>query len=205
MEYITIKEEVINEIEIEKSRFICYLKRISSKEDAEEYIQKIKKLHYKATHNCSCYSLFDPSYQKCSDDGEPQGTAGVPMLEAIKKSNVNNIVAVVTRYFGGIKLGAGGLIRAYGNSISHALENASLLKVKEYNHYEIEFDYNIINIIEKYFNQNNIKVLDKEYELKVKYLFYTDDKDIKEKLTNLALGKIEFTSEYLDYIEEKIK
>ena len=108
MEYITIKDEIINEIEIEKSRFICYLKRINSKEEAEEYIQKIKKINYKATHNCSCYSLFNPSYQKCSDDGEPQGTAGLPMLDAIKKSNINNVVAVVTRYFGGIKLGAGG-------------------------------------------------------------------------------------------------
>ena len=205
MEYITIKDEIINEIEIEKSRFICYLKRINSKEEAEEYIQKIKKINYKATHNCSCYSLFNPSYQKCSDDGEPQGTAGLPMLDAIKKSNINNIVAVVTRYFGGIKLGAGGLIRAYSNSISQALENSNLLKVKEYSHYEIEFDYNIINIIEKYFNQNNIKVLDKEYELKVKYLFYTDNPNIKDTLINLALGKIEFTNEYLGFIEEKIK
>ena len=205
MEYITIKDEIINEIEIEKSRFICYLKRINSKEEAEEYIQKIKKINYKATHNCSCYSLFNPSYQKCSDDGEPQGTAGLPMLDAIKKSNINNVVAVVTRYFGGIKLGAGGLIRAYSNSISQALENSNLLKVKEYSHYEIEFDYNIINIIEKYFNQNNIKVLDKEYELKVKYLFYSDNPNIKDTLINLALGKIEFTNEYLDFIEEKIK
>ena len=205
MEYITIKDEIINEIEIEKSRFICYLKRINSKEEAEEYIQKIKKINYKATHNCSCYSLFNPSYQKCSDDGEPQGTAGLPMLDAIKKSNINNIVAVVTRYFGGIKLGAGGLIRAYSNSISQALENSTLLRIKEYSHYEIEFDYNIINIIEKYFNQNNIKVLDKEYELKVKYLFYSDDPNIKDTLINLALGKIEFTNEYLDFIEEKIK
>ena len=127
------------------------------------------------------------------------------MLDAIKKSNINNIVAVVTRYFGGIKLGAGGLIRAYSNSVSQALENSNLLKVKEYSHYEIEFDYNIINIIEKYFNQNNIKVLDKEYELKVKYLFYSDDPNIKDTLINLALGKIEFTNEYLDFIEEKIK
>lgn len=205
MEYITIKDEIINEIEIEKSRFICYLKRINSKEEAEEYIQKIKKINYKATHNCSCYSLFNPSYQKCSDDGEPQGTAGLPMLDAIKKSNINNIVAVVTRYFGGIKLGAGGLIRAYSNSISQALENSNLLKVKEYSHYEIEFDYNIINIIEKYFNQNNIKVLDKEYELKVKYLFYSDNPNIKDTLINLALGKIKFTNEYLAFIEEKIK
>ena len=205
MEYITIQDEVINEIEIEKSRFICYLKRINNKEEAEEYIQKIKKLNYKATHNCSCYSLFDPSYQKCSDDGEPQGTAGIPMLDAIKKSNINNIVAVVTRYFGGIKLGAGGLIRAYSNSVSQAIDKSNLLKIKEYSHYEIEFDYNLINIFEKYFNQNNIKVLNKEYDLKVKYLFYTDDQNIKETLINLALGKLDFINEYLDYIEEKIK
>lgn len=203
MEYITIKEETINEIEIEKSRFICHLKRVTNKEEAEEYIQKIKKLHYKATHNCSSFSLFNPSYQKCSDDGEPQGTAGVPMLEAIKKANINNVVAVVTRYFGGIKLGAGGLIRAYSNAVSKALSAAQLIKVKEYTHYEIEFDYSLINILEKFFNQNNIKVLNKEYEVNVKYLFYIDDPNIKETLNNLTLGKIKFINEYLDFIEEK--
>ena len=205
MEYITIKDDVIQEIEIEKSHFICHLKRINNKEEADEFIQKINKIHYKATHNCYCYSIFNPSYQKCSDDGEPQGTAGVPMLDAIKKGNINNVVAVVTRYFGGIKLGAGGLIRAYTNAVSNALNNASLLKVKEYPHYEIEFDYNLINIIEKYFNQNNIKVLDKIFDISVKYIFYSNDSNIKEKLTNLTLGKIKFINEYLNYIEEIIK
>lgn len=205
MEYKTIKDEVINEIEIEKSRFICHLKRINSKEEADEFIQKINKLHYKATHNCYCYSLFSPNYQKCSDDGEPQGTAGVPMLDTIKKSNLNNIVAVVTRYFGGIKLGAGGLIRAYSNAVSQAIANSNILNVKEYTHYEIEFDYNLINILEKYFNQNNIKVIDKNYDINVKYLFYTDDNNIKDTLINLTLGKIKFTNEYLDYIEENYR
>lgn len=205
MEYITIKDEITNEIEIEKSRFICHLKRINTKEDADEFIQKINKLHYKATHNCYCYTLFNPNYQKCNDDGEPQGTAGIPMLDAIKKANINNIVAVVTRYFGGIKLGAGGLIRAYTNAVSQAISYSLLLKVKEYTHYEIEFDYSLINIIEKFFNQNNIKILDKTYDLTVKYLFYTDDSNIKKTLLNLTLGKIKFNNEYLDFIEEIIK
>ena len=204
MEYITIKDEVINEIEIEKSRFICHIKRINTKEEADEYIQKINKLHYKATHYCYCYSMYSPNYQKCSDDGEPQGTAGVPMLDAIKKANINNVVAVVTRYFGGIKLGAGGLIRAYTNAVSQALNNSKFLRIKEYTHIEIEFDYNLINIFEKYFNQNNIKAINKEYDLTVKYLFYTDDVNIKETLSNLSLGKVKFVNEYLDYIEEVI-
>ena len=204
MEYITIKDEVINEIEIEKSRFICHIKRINTKEEADEYIQKINKLHYKATHNCYCYSMYSPNYQKCSDDGEPQGTAGVPMLDAIKKANINNVVAVVTRYFGGIKLGAGGLIRAYTNAVSQALNNSKFLRIKEYTHIEIEFDYNLINFFEKYFNQNNIKAINKEYDLTVKYLFYTDDVNIKETLSNLSLGKVKFVNEYLDYIEEVI-
>jgi len=205
MEYITINEEIINEIEIEKSRFICHIKRINSKEEAEEFIQQINKTHYKATHNCYCFSIYNPNYQKCSDDGEPQGTAGVPMLDTIKKNSINNVAVVVTRYFGGIKLGAGGLIRAYTNAVSSAINNASLLKIKEYPHYEIEFDYNLINIMEKFFNQNNIKVLNKSYDITVKYLFYTDNSNIKEVITNLTLGKIKFTNEYLDYIEEIIK
>ena len=106
-------------------------------------------------------------------------------------------------YFGGIKLGAGGLIRAYTNAVSEALKVSNLLRVKEYTHYEIEFDYNLINVLEKYFNQNNIKVLNKDYDLTVKYLFYIDDSNIKETLNNLTLGKIKFINEYLDYIEEK--
>jgi putative IMPACT (imprinted ancient) family translation regulator len=130
-------------------------------------------------------------------------TIGASDKPAILKANINNIVAVVTRYFGGIKLGAGGLIRAYTNAVSEALKVSNLLRVKEYTHYEIEFDYNLINVLEKYFNQNNIKVLNKDYDLTVKYLFYIDDPNIKETLNNLTLGKIKFINEYLDYIEEK--
>jgi uncharacterized YigZ family protein len=198
----SIKNNITNLYEIEKSKFYCLLIKINSLKEVDTILEQAKKDYKDATHYCYAYIL--DSYKKCSDDGEPQGTAGVPMLDAIKKANINNIVAVVTRYFGGIKLGAGGLIRAYTNAVSQALNVSKLLKIKEYSHYEIEFNYSLINVIEKYFNQNNIKVLDKEYEIKVKYLFYVDDQNIKEKLFNLTLGKIEFTNEYLDFIEEKI-
>ncbi|PDM36799.1 YigZ family protein, partial [Bacillus cereus] len=100
---------------IQKSRFICYVSRATTEEEAQEFIQKIQKQNWNATHNCSAYLIGEQDQiQKANDDGEPSGTAGVPMLEVLKKRGLKDTVVVVTRYFGGIKLGAGGLIRAYG-------------------------------------------------------------------------------------------
>ncbi len=108
---ITIKEDFIAEEEIKKSRFICHLKRVYTEEEARAFISEIKKEHHKANHNCSAFTLGDrQEIQRSSDDGEPSGTAGVPMLEILKKREITNVCAVVTRYFGGIKLGAGGLM-----------------------------------------------------------------------------------------------
>ena len=105
--YRTIKEDNQHEVEIKKSRFICFLKRIETEEEAKAFIQQIKKEHWKANHNCSAFVLGDHhEIQRSSDDGEPSGTAGVPMLEVLKKNDLINVCAVVTRYFGGTKLGA---------------------------------------------------------------------------------------------------
>lgn len=117
--YRTIKENGQSEIEIKKSRFICSLKRIESEEEAKNFIQEIKKEHWKANHNCSAFVIGEKNeIQRSSDDGEPSGTAGVPMLEVLKKNQLINVAAVVTRYFGGTKLGTGGLIRAYTHAVS---------------------------------------------------------------------------------------
>jgi len=111
--YRTIRQDGETEIEIKKSRFICSLKRIQSEDEAKAFIQALKKEHWKANHHCSAYVLGENhEIQRSSDDGEPSGTAGVPILEVLKKNDLINMVAVVTRYFGGTKLGAGGLIRA---------------------------------------------------------------------------------------------
>ena len=127
--YRTIKENGQSEIEIKKSRFICSLKRIESEEEAKNFIQEIKKEHWKAHHNCSAFVIGEKNeIQRSSDDGEPSGTAGVPMLEVLKKNQLINVAAVVTRYFGGTKLGTGGLIRAYTHAVSQALSDIGIVE-----------------------------------------------------------------------------
>ncbi|MGL5382872.1 MAG: YigZ family protein [Culicoidibacterales bacterium] len=128
MNYLGIQNTDHFEIQIEKSRFICYFSPVTSPELAQNFIDTIKKKHWDATHNCSAYIIGErQQFQKASDDGEPNGTAGVPMLEVLKKRNLTNIVVVVTRYFGGIKLGAGGLVRAYTQSVASALNHQAIL------------------------------------------------------------------------------
>ena len=118
MEYVTFKENGTVQEEIKKSKFICHVKRVSSEEEARDFINAIKKEHYKATHNCSAFIIGEQSdIKRTSDDGEPSGTAGVPMLGVLENHRITNSCVVVTRYFGGIKLGAGGLIRAYAGSV----------------------------------------------------------------------------------------
>jgi uncharacterized YigZ family protein len=127
--YRTIRENGIHEIEIKKSRFICHLKRVESEEEAQAFIEEIKKEHWKATHNCSAYTIgMNDDIQRAHDDGEPSGTAGVPMLEIFLKRELKNVAAVVTRYFGGIKLGAGGLIRAYGGAVNEAVDQIGVVE-----------------------------------------------------------------------------
>ncbi len=125
----TIKENGIDETEIKKSKFLCHLKRVESEDEAIEFIENVKKDQWKATHNCSAYTLgLNDEIQRANDDGEPSGTAGIPMLEILLKRNLKNIVAVVTRYYGGIKLGAGGLIRAYGGSVNQAVNHVGIVE-----------------------------------------------------------------------------
>ena len=123
--YLTIKQAGNFEIDIKKSQFICNIARTETKEEAEEFITQIKKEHSSATHNCYAYVLgMDNEVMKQNDNGEPSGTAGEPILNAIQKNNLNNVLIIVTRYFGGILLGAGGLIRAYSNSAIDAINSA---------------------------------------------------------------------------------
>ncbi|MBT2385315.1 YigZ family protein [Streptomyces sp. ISL-11] len=122
-QYRTVAREGVHEIEINKSRFLCALAPAATEEEAQAFIARIRKEHPTARHHCFAYVLgVDGSVQKASDDGEPGGTAGVPMLQMLLRREVRYVVAVVTRYFGGVKLGAGGLIRAYGGAVGEALD-----------------------------------------------------------------------------------
>ncbi len=158
-----INEEYINTIIISKSEFITRLFRVNNIDEVNKYLAETRKKHYDASHNCYAYILGNNAeIEKCSDDGEPLKTAGAPMLDALKKNNVTNILAITTRYFGGILLGAGGLVRAYSKSVSEALKLAKFYEVKEQTKFLMNTSYsgyntlikniNYVNILNTYFN-----------------------------------------------------
>ena len=136
---ITIKNNSINEIIIKNSRFITLLYKINSIDEVNIYLDEAKKNYPKATHYCYAYILND--YKKSSDDGEPGGTAGLPILNVLEKENINKVLVIVVRYFGGIKLGAGGLVRAYSKSVKEAINNSILISLIPGKLIEITFDY----------------------------------------------------------------
>lgn len=148
-EYFTVNKYGSEEVIIQKSRFIGYIKRVETEDAAQDFIKDIKKKHHDATHNCSAYLIgkYD-EIQKANDDGEPSGTAGVPMLEVLKKQQLKDTVVVVTRYFGGIKLGAGGLIRAYGTTTSEAIKKTGVVKRQQMQGYAVTIKYPLLGTIE---------------------------------------------------------
>jgi len=157
----TIKNHIENEIVIERSRFICHLKRVDSIEEATDFIEQIKKDHWKASHNC--YAMVIGRNARSSDDGEPSGTAGVPILSSLQKNELSNVIAIVTRYFGGIKLGAGGLIRAYSSATSEAIKKATIIESVEVNEVKVTVNYSLANILESKITEicPNIEYTDK--------------------------------------------
>lgn len=126
--YLTIREPIEHEIEVRRSRFICALAPVRTEEEAREFIAGRRKAHYAARHTCSAY-LIGRRLQKADDDGEPSGTAGAPMLEVLTRRGFGDIVAAVTRYFGGVLLGTGGLARAYGGAVAEALDRAQVVRM----------------------------------------------------------------------------
>ncbi|MDD4344015.1 MAG: YigZ family protein [Eubacteriales bacterium] len=161
--YYTINEYGESELIIQKSRFIGYAKRVESEKEAQDFIHSIKKKHYDATHNCSAYLIGDhDEIQKANDDGEPGGTAGVPILEVIKKKDLKYTVIVVTRYFGGIKLGAGGLIRAYSAAASQVIEETGKIEKKLVQEFLVKIEYTFLGKIQNDINETDF-ILDKIY------------------------------------------
>ena len=184
---ITIKTDFINEEEIKKSRFICHLKRISTEEEARDFIAKIKKEHWKANHNCSACTLGNrQEIQRSSDDGEPSGTAGVPMLEILKKKEIINVCAVVTRYFGGIKLGAGGLIRAYAGSVNHAIEEVGLVQIVNQRELILKLDYSLYDSVQRFLLTQNLQISDSEFLSEVTVRCFIDEEKINNFLELLT-------------------
>ncbi|MGX7197179.1 YigZ family protein [Enterococcus olivae] len=205
--YLTIKEDGQAEIEIKKSRFICFFKRITSEEEAKAFIQVIKKEHWKANHNCNAFVLGDKNeIQRSSDDGEPSGTAGVPMLEVLKKNDLRNVVAVVTRYFGGTKLGAGGLIRAYSSAVSHALNEIGIVEGKRQKEIFVTIEYPLLGKLQHYLEQNNFFVKDTQFLEKITLcVMVQEEATFKEAVTDLLNGQVVFEDGEYSYVEQLIE
>lgn len=187
----TINSSTVNEIIINKSIFITYLFKVKSINEVNEYLSQIRKKHYDATHNCYAYIIgMNQEIQKASDDGEPSKTAGFPMLDVLKKRNMTNILAITTRYFGGIMLGAGGLIRAYSSSVSEALDRTNIYEYLNYETILVNVSYSSYNCIENYLK--NYTLFDITYTDKVSIkvgVLPLDVVEFKNQITNLTSGE----------------
>ncbi len=194
----SIKNQVITEIEINKSKFICTLVPINSNENALENLNILRSKYQDATHNCYAYVLNGGSVQRCSDDGEPAKTAGYPILQAIMKNELDNVLCVVTRYFGGVKLGAGGLVRAYSASAMESINNAELVEFFNSIAIDITFDFSNISSIENVLTKYQVEVINKEYLDKVTYTINVKEncyKQLKKSLIDITKDTIIFSNQ----------
>ncbi len=202
--YKTTAENGTASYEIQKSRFIAYTSHVETEAEARDFVAAIKKKHFDARHNCSAWVLgADSSQQKSNDDGEPGGTAGNPILEAIKQHGLTNVVVVVTRYFGGIKLGAGGLIRAYSHTASLGLEATPCLEVKPFCLMEVEMDYSLLGTVENWIRNEELRTGETAYLDKVTVRLLVEPADceaISTELTNLTAAQCRITIHQPEYM-----
>lgn len=205
MEFRTIKEDGQVQEEIKKSRFICHAKRVYSEEEARDFITAIKKEHYKATHNCSAFIIGERSeIKRTSDDGEPSGTAGVPMLGVLENHNLTNVCVVVTRYFGGIKLGAGGLIRAYAGSVALAVKEIGIIEIKEQAGIAIQMSYAQYQEYSNFLREHKLTEIDTNFTDQIDTIIYVDKEEkenIKAALVEFFNGKVALTDQGLREVE----
>lgn len=205
--YKTINSYGEDETIINKSRFIGYAMPIETEEDALDFIENIKTKHRDATHNVYAYVLGkDSNIQRFSDDGEPSGTAGIPVLEVIKKEDLRNVVVVVTRYFGGVKLGAGGLIRAYTKGAKIGLDAGIIVDMVLYAKIKIRIDYTLYGKMENYLMNEGYIVDGSNFDDGVNIFVYIEDTD-KENfynvITDLTNGTAVFEEIDKEYIPIK--
>lgn len=199
IQYKTAAKEAHAEQIIEKSRFIAYVKPVETKEEADAFIAKIRAEHKTATHNVPAFVIGDQfQLQWASDDGEPQGTSGAPMVQMLVKEEITNVVIVVTRYFGGIKLGTGGLVRAYTSSAKLGLEAAGICQVKEMAILQFKVDYSYLSKVQNLAQGGKFSIMDTVYEADVTLKIVTeieDAEEIKTLFTNLTAGSAVLISE----------
>ena len=203
--YLTVKGYGESEIILSKSRFLTYVERVETEEEALKFIEKIKKMHASATHNCSCYMIGEhDQIQKANDDGEPTGTASVPMLEVLKKQGLKDTVIVVTRYFGGIKLGGGGLIRAYSKATSEGIAAAQVVERKLHYLMKIAIDYVWLGKLENEIRSSDYTLHDIQYAENVEiyvHVLKENEQIFTEWITELTNGQALVTTEDSLFIE----
>ena len=195
MSYKTVKKDAFAETEIKKSRFLAHIAEVRSEEEAEALIKETKKKYYDASHSCSAYILnSDKGIRHSSDDGEPSGTAGKPILDVISGAGLSNVIVIVTRYFGGTELGTGGLVRAYSGATAEVLKNSEIVEVTDARLTEFVIDYGLLPKLQHICMELGIIIYETEYFEKVK---------ISVLITEKASGKffkelIEITAGMLD-------
>lgn len=195
LEYKTVEKESVAEFTEKKSRFIGYVHPVKTAEEAQNFIAQVRSKNREATHNVPAYALLENNIQRCSDDGEPSGTAGVPVLDVILKSEVKDVCVVVTRYFGGILLGAGGLVRAYSHASKIALDASGIITMAPCVVLQVEADYSLYERIRIMLEENSANIEDCVFSDNVKIVFSIRDTridDISKKLTELSNGRYTF-------------
>ncbi len=203
LSYKSVEREIETSQTIEKSKFITYVAPCQTEEEAKAFVAKIRKQHSQATHNCYAYVTNFGEYARYSDDGEPQGTAGLPILDVIQKNALLNVAIVVTRYFGGIKLGAGGLTRAYSSSASLGIKASKILTWEASEKIEIEFSYDEFTLFPKIKSLQGVKVLSTSYENFVKVTIAVKKsvyKAFNDSFCNLFLGKKTFLEKGEEFV-----
>jgi uncharacterized YigZ family protein len=196
-----LKDEYREETVINKSRFIACVKRTDTEEQARSYIEQIRKEYPDATHVCTAFMLGENnSVQRSSDDREPSGTAGVPMLESIRKSGLSDVTACVVRYFGGDKLGAGGLIRAYSGAVSDALSHSLKTEEISVRKFRIRYPYDLSGTLEGWLRRNT-EIQNLEYDDCVTAWVLSEREDIEETVRNISRGTVE--AEYISTVRKE--
>lgn len=204
-DYRTVNLQGESEYIVQKSRFLTYVRRTETEEEAIDFINEIKKIHHNATHNCSAYLIGEhDEIQKANDDGEPSGTAGVPMLEVLKKQNLQDVTVVVTRYFGGIKLGSGGLIRAYGRATSEGIAATGIVECKLHHLMKVSIDYTWLGKVENEVRQSAYPLHEMAYADQVELFIHVPQQQVEQFenwITELTNGQSVITTERKEFLE----
>ena len=206
--YYTVKLEGSDELIIQKSRFIGYVKRVESEEEASDFIQTIKKKHHDATHTCSVYIIGENNQiKKENDDGEHSGTAGVPILEVLKKKELKDTAVVVTRYFGGTKLGAGGLIRAYSSTTSQAIKTTGVVKRILMKETLIKANYTLLGKLENTLRNSEYLLEKIDYLEDVTFTVYVEEANqnaFKDWIIDITNDQVDIKFNSTKYIETDV-